>query len=212
MTRRVWMLLIMVAGVAGCTPTYRVHVNTFSELKEPLTRGTAIYVAVDPNSPNPILAERMAAEIRTILQNLGYGAAEEPKAARYTLTFRTGVNSSSYVDYLPVARPFGGFYGRYGGFYRGFGFGYNSYVPYVETAYTHWLEERLYGQDDILKGKNQPLWIGEAAVGTDEPELRRAVNYLLVGLMDYLGTETEHWVTVKLKADDPRVLALAEGP
>ena len=54
------------------------------------------------------------------------------------------------------------------------------------------------------------VWLGEAQVGTDDPELRQAVNYLLVGLMDYFGTDTRKWVSVTLKRDDPRVLGIME--
>jgi hypothetical protein len=211
MTRSVLMLLMAAAGAAGCTPTYRVHVNTFSQFKEPLNQGASINVAFDPNSRNPILAGKIASRIGTMLQDLGYGAAEKPEAARYTLTLRAGVDASGYLDYMPISRPFGGYYGHYGGFHRGFGYGYTTYVPYVDTVYTHWLEMRLYGPGGTTKGKI-PLWIGEAAVGMDDPETRQAVNYLLVGVMEYFGTDTAQWVTVTLKKDDPRVLALADLP
>jgi len=211
MTRRVLMLLLAAAGTAGCTTTYRVHVNTFSQLKEPLSKGNSIYVAIDPNSRNPILAGRIAGKMRAILQDLGYSAAEKPEAAQYTLTFRAGVDTSNYLNYTPVSRPYGGYYGPYG-FHHGFGWGYTTYVPYIETVYAHWLETRLYSQGDIIKGKAQPLWIGEAVLGMDDPELRQAVNYLLAGLMEYFGADTQRWVTVTFKKDDPRVLAVAEAP
>jgi hypothetical protein len=211
MTKRVLMLLMAAAGAAGCTPTYRVHVNTFSQFKEPLNPGASINVAVDPNSRNPILAEKMASKTATMLQDLGYSAAEKTEAAPYTLTFRAGVDISDYLDYIPISRPFGGYYGFHGGFHRGYGFGYTTYAPYVETVYTHWLEMRLYGPGGAAKGKT-PLWIGEAVVGMEDPEMREAVNYLLVGLMEYFGTDTGRWVSVAIKKDDPRVLALAEIP
>ncbi|MCX5644760.1 MAG: hypothetical protein NTZ17_08745 [Phycisphaerae bacterium] len=211
MTRRVLMLLIAAAGAAGCTPTYRVHVNTFSQAKEPLSQGASINVAFDPNSRNPILAGKIASKIGTMLQDLGYRAAEKSEAAQYTLTFRAGIDVSDHLDYMPMSRPFGGYYGFYGGGRRGYGFGYTTYLPYVETVYSHWLEMRLYGPGGATKGKI-PLWIGEAAVGLEDPETRQAVNYLLVGLMEYFGADTDQWVTVTLKKDDPRVLALAEMP
>ena len=211
MTKRVLMLLIVAACATGCTPAYRVHVNTFSEFKDPLNQTAPICVAVDPNSRNPILAGKIASKIGTMLQDLGYRAAEKSEAAQYTLTFRAGVDVSDHLDYMPMSRPFGGYYGLHGGFHRGFGFGYTTYVPYVETVCTHWLEIRLYGPGGATKGK-PPLWIGEAAVGMEDPEMREAVNYLLVGLMEYFGTDTDQWVTVTLKRDDPRVRALAEMP
>ncbi len=209
MTKRVLILLLAAVGAAGCTPTYRVHVNAFSQFKEPLGRGAAIYVAVDPGSRNPILAQKIATKIGKMLQDQGYNAADKAEGAQYTLTFRAGVNASSYLDYMPVARPFGGYYGFYGGgFYPGFGFGYTAYQPYIETVYAHWMEMRLYQGPG--KDQTQPVWIGEAVVGMDEPELRRAVNYLLVSLLEYFGEDTEHWVSVKFKEDDPRILAVAE--
>lgn len=216
MTRRV-LILLAALGAAGCTPTYRVHVNTFSQLKQPLGQGASLYVAVDPNSRNPILAARIDGKIRSLLQERGFDIAEKAAGAEYTVTFRAGINATSYLDYYPVSRPFGGYYGGfyggyYGGFYRGFGFGYTSYVPYIETVYAHWIEMRLYGPGNAGKARGQPVWIGEAVVGMDEPELRRAINYLLVGLMDYFEEDTERWVTVTLKDKDPRILALEEIP
>jgi hypothetical protein len=209
MIRYALTLILVAACGAGCTPTYRVHVNTFSQFDEPLSQGQSIFVAVDPNSRNPILGRQIAAKIGTMLEDLGYRAAKQPEDARYTLTFRAGVDSSEYLSYMPVSRPYGGYYGLYGsGFHRGFGWGYTTYMPFIETVYTHWLEARLYGQSDIIKGKTQPLWIGEALVGMDDPELRQAVNFLLVGLMEYFGTDTGRWVTTKLEKDDPRVLAV----
>ena len=210
MTKRVLILLLTAAGAAGCTPTYRVHVNTFSQLQEPLGQGTSIYVAADPNSRNPILAQRIGVKIRTMLEDLGYNASEKAAGAQYTLTFRAGLNASSYLDYLPVSRPFGGYYGFYGGgFHHGYGFGYSTYVPYIETVYSHWLEMRLYGPREAGKDKSQPVWIGETMVGMDDPEMRQAVNYLLVGLMEYFGADTRRWVSLTLKQTDPRVEGLA---
>jgi hypothetical protein len=210
MTRRTLTLLLVAAGAAGCTPTYRVHVNTFSQFKEPFSPGASIYVATDPNSRNPILAQRIAAKIRSMVEDLGYTAADKAEGAQYRLTFRAGVNTSSYLDYMPVYRPFGGYYGAYG-FRRGYGFGYgySVYEPYVETVYGNWLEMRLYGPGSISK-ERPPVWIGEAVVGMDEPETRRAVDYLLVGLMEYFGADTRRWVTMTLKENDPRVEGLAE--
>ena len=210
MTRRALTLLLVAAGAAGCTPTYRVHVNTFSQLQEPLGSETSIYVVVDPNARNPILAGTIAAKIRTMLQDRGYATAEKAEGAQYRLTFRVGVNASSYLDYMPVYRPFGGYYGYYG-LHRGYGFGYgySVYEPYVETVYGNWLEMRLHGPGNVPKEK-PPVWIGEAVVGTEDPEMRQAVNYLLVGLMEYFGVDTHRWVTVNLKENDPRVEGLAE--
>jgi len=208
MTRTTLLLLLAAAAGAGCTPTYTVHVNTFSEIKEPLSRTTPIYVSVDPNSRNPILADVIAAKARALLQEHGYTSSEKAEGAGYLLTFRAGIDSTRVLDYLPAYRPYGGFYGFYGG-YRHFGYGYSTYVPYVETVYAHWMEMRLFAQDPKAKDKTRPFWIGEAVVGRSDAELRESINYLLIGLFDHFGADTQRWVSIRLKDNDPRVEGLA---
>jgi hypothetical protein len=210
MTRHVLMLLIVAACAAGCAPAYTVHINTFSEIKEPLSQTAPIYVSSDPNSRNPILADVMAAKTRTLLREHGYTVAEKAGGAGYVLTFRAGIDSTRVTDYMPVSRPFGGFYGRFGSGFRGMGYGYTTYVPYLETVYVHWLEMRLYRQGENVKDKPRPIWIAEAVVGRSDAELRESINYLLVGLTEYFGADTRRWVTTTFKENDPRIQGLAE--
>jgi hypothetical protein len=209
MTRYVAMLMAVAAVAAGCTPTHTVHVDTFSRLTGPLPQGTTIYVSADPNSPNPILAETIASKLRTLLQERGYTPAGKGQQASYMLTFRAGIDPARVLDYAPVYRPYGAYYG-FGGFHHGFGYGYSAYVPYIETVYAHWLETRLYPQGENVKGRPEPVWIGNAVVGLNTPELRAAINYLLVGFIEYFAADTQRWVHVRLKENDPHVLAVAE--
>jgi len=210
MTRLVSILLLVAGLGAGCTPVYTVHVNTFAEIKEPLSQTASIYVSADPNSRNPILADIMAAKIRTLLQEHGYTPAEKAEGARHILMFRAGIDTTRVMDYMPVSRPLGGFYGFHGGRFRGMGYGYTTYVPYLDTVYVHWLEMRLFGQGPNVKDKTRPVWIAEAIVGRSDAELRDSVNYLLIGLMEYFATDTKRWVSMRLPEDDPRVQGLAE--
>lgn len=215
MTRPAWMLVAMTAALGGCTPSYRVHVNTYSELDGPLDPATPIYVAVDPNSQNPILRRQIASKIRDLLSGDGYNPVEKPQTAAYTLTFEVGIDSERVLDYAPVSRPFGGYYGGYSGGGFGWGLGYSTYTPYINTIYTHWLRMRLYATKDtdqkaesgeaVRPDGRQTVWLGEALVGTESPELREAVNYLLVGCVQYFGVDTEEWATITIKKDDPRI-------
>jgi hypothetical protein len=57
------------------------------------------------------------------------------------------------------------------------------------------------------------VWLGEAMTGTEDPELREAINYLLVGCIEYLGKDTAEWVTMRIERDDPRILGIGgNGP
>jgi len=218
MTKLTWLLVAATATLTGCTPSYKVHVNTYSELDGTLNQGAPIYVAADPNSQNPILRRQIASKIRDLLSGDGYNPVESPEAAAYTLTFEIGINSERVLDYMPINQPYGGFYGGHHGRF-GMGFGYSTYVPYIDTIYTHWLRMRLYATKDATRNTEdgqtaqmsgrQTIWLGEALVGTESPEFREAVNYLLVGCIQHLGVDTEEWVSMTIKEDDPRILGIS---
>ncbi|MEN6423865.1 MAG: DUF4136 domain-containing protein [Phycisphaerales bacterium] len=219
MGRSAWILVAVAACAAGCTPTYRVHVNTYSDLAEPLSQRAPIYIAADPNSANPILRRQIASKVRDLLKGDGYHPTENAQAAAYVLTFEMGIDSQRVVDYTPIYGPVGGYY--YGGHGRRFGWGmaYTTYVPYVDTVYTHWLKMRLYAaananQPADANGVAQPseskmVWLGEASLGMGSPEAREAANYLLAACIEYFGADTREWVTVAIREDDPRISGIA---
>ena len=66
------ILLTISICAAGCTTTYRVHVNGFSELDKPISDKASIYVTVDPNSQNPIFDKEIKAKIEMLLKSHGY--------------------------------------------------------------------------------------------------------------------------------------------
>ncbi len=219
MGRATWVFIAVATCTAGCTPTYRVHVNTYSDLAEPLSRTAPIYVAADPNAQNPILRKQIASKIRDLLEGNGHNPVEKAQTGAYALTFEVGIDSQRVVDYAPVYGPFAGYYyhGRHRGRF-GWGFGYETYVPYIDTVYTHWLKMRLYAATEASRQADadevsQPpegkmVWLGEATLGTGNPEVREAVNYLLAACLEYFGADTREWVAVAIRKDDPRILGI----
>lgn len=212
MTGHVPTLILAAACVAGCTPSYRVHVNTFADPNTPVTQGASVYVVQDPNAGNPILGRLMASKINELLQGYGDNPVAMADRANYLLTFEAGFSSSQVVDFTPVYRPFGGFSGGFGGRFGHGGFGYTTYMPYIDTVYVHWLRMKLYTKDGAALNQANVVWLAEAVTGADNPELRQAVNYLLVACMEHLGVDTGQWVTMTIKRDDPRVLGVAAEP
>jgi hypothetical protein len=200
--------MLVAACAAGCTPSYRVHVNTYAEPGTSVSPGVSIYVTTDPNAANPILTRSIEAKIRELLEGCGYNPVKTRQAGDYLLTFRAGLDSERVLEYAPLYRPRGGFYG---GHFGRWGLGYTMYQPYVDTVYTHWLRMRLLAKDGGTTNGENVVWVGEAITGTDDPELREAVNYLLVGCMEYFPEDTGKWVTERIREDDPRILAILEG-
>ncbi len=201
-----WAIILTgaVLVASGCAPSYRVYVNGYSELTEPIAHNARLFVATDPNSGNPIFDRQIKRSAETLLRGYGYGVTETAGTADYEIRFQVGTKSETITGYTPAYRPYLGARGGYG---DGLFFGYRMYTPYVDTVYDQWLILKLFptGPD-----ANEPVWVGEATLDTDQAELRQTVDYLLVGCIEYLGVDTGHMVRVTIKRDDPRILSITE--
>jgi hypothetical protein len=192
---------------AGCTTTYRVHVNGFSELDQPISDKASIYVTLDPNSQNPIFDKEIKAKIEMLLKSHGYIPAPNAELADYRLAFHAGLDSHRVTDYMPLHRPFMGFHNRFRGDYN---VGYTSYIPYSQTIYDQWLVIKVFSTGGTAASEaGQVVWIGEAMTGTSDADLRHVVNYLLVAGFEYFGVDTKRQMTLIIDTDDPRIIQIA---
>ena len=204
------ILLTIPIYATGCTPTFRVHVNGFSELDQPIKDTASIYVTVDPNSRNPIFDKEIKSKIEILLKSHGYIPAPNVEQADYRLAFHVGLDSRRVTGYTPLHRPFIGFHDRYWGDYN---FGYVRYVPYFETLYDQWLVMKVFGtgRDDASEA-GQVVWIGEATTHTSVADLRRVVNYLLVAGFEYFGADTKRQMILKVGPEDPGIIQITTLP
>jgi hypothetical protein len=205
-----WAIVLALAavGATGCTQSYIVHVDAFADPDKPVTQGASICVVMDPNAGNPILRRQVGSKIGELLRDYGYTTVETRQAATYLLTFEMGLNSDQVLDYVPMYRPFGWYYGRPFG---RMGFGYSTYVPYIDTVFVHWLRIKVLTKDGATIDQANVIWLGEALLGSDSPDLRQAINYLLVACIDHFGQDTGRWVAETINVDDPRIAGMTEG-
>jgi hypothetical protein len=200
------MLVFLLICVTGCTTSYRVHVNGFSEFTEPIKEKESIYVAMDPNSQNPIFDREIRDKIELLLKWYDYVPTETIKDADYRLVFQVGVGSHKVFGYMPLYHP-SGFY--HGGYERGYDFGFTTYIPYYYTLYDQWLVMKLFSLKHTVTSTTEHLdWIGEAMTDTNVADIRRAVNYPLVGCFEYFGVDTEKQVNLTIKKNDPRIVEI----
>ena len=201
------ILLTISICAAGCTTTYRVHVNGFSELDQPISDKASIYVTVDPNSQNPIFDKEIKAKIEMLLKSHGYIPAPDVEPADYRLAFQLGLDSHRVSGYTPLYRPSIGFHDRYWGEYD---FGFTSYVPYFDTYYNQWLVMKVFATGRTAASETgQVVWIGEAMTDTSVADLRQVVNYLLVAGFEYFGVDTKRQMALTIGPDDPRIIRIS---
>jgi len=201
------ILLTISICAAGCTTTYRVHVNGFSELDQPISDKASIYVTVDPNSQNPIFDKEVKTKIEMMLKSHGYIPAPDVEPADYRLAFQLGLDSHRVSGYTPLYRPSIGFHDRYWGEYD---FGFTSYVPYFDTYYNQWLVMKVFATGRTAASETgQVVWIGEAMTDTSVADLRQVVNYLLVAGFEYFGVDTKRQMALTIGPDDPRIIRIS---
>jgi len=201
------ILLTIPIYAAGCTTTFTVHVNGFSELDQSIGDEASIYVMVDPNSQNSIFDKEIKAKIEMLLKSHGYVPAPDVEPADYRLAFQVGLDSHRVTGYTPLHRPYMSFHRRFSGDYD---FGYTTYIPYTETIYDQWLVMKVFATGGNAASEDRKIvWIGEAMTDTSVADLRQIVNYLLVAGFEYFGADTKKQMTLTISPNDPRITRIS---
>ncbi|MCX5804896.1 MAG: hypothetical protein NT010_02340 [Proteobacteria bacterium] len=75
-----------------------------------------------------------------------------------------------------------------------------------------WLSLKIIdGKDYRDLGKTTDVWIGEASVTGESPDLRDMINYLIIGILDHFGENTGKELFVNIQEDDPRIKTILTG-
>ena len=201
-----FILAITSIGITGCTTGYRVYVNGFSELDGPIRDKASICVTVDPNSQNPIFDKQIKARIEELLKWYSYVPVAALELCDYRLAFQVGMDSRQASGYAPLYHPYVGLHGRY---WRGYHFGYSTYVPYYDTLYDQRLVMKVFAHDRSNESAEEKIvWVGEAMTSTSGDDIRRVVDYLLVGCFEYFGVDTTRQRSLIVAENDPRIIQI----
>ena len=192
---------------AGCTNGYRVYVNGYSEQAEPIGQNAKIYVSShDPNSKNPIFDNQVKAKIEALLESHNYVPVSDINESEYVLSFHIGMDSHGYYEYEPFFHPYFGFHS---GYWSGYDFGYTTYYPYYDTYYDKWFSMKVSARNGTMDSKDwKAVWVGEASVSTGSDDMRRVIDYLLVGCFHYFGVDTSRQKSIVITEYDPDILKI----
>jgi hypothetical protein len=189
----------------GCTPTYRVYFNGYSESSGPLAKDAPIAVVTDPNARNPVLNSQIAVKIERLLKNEGYRVVPLDQA-QYRVNFHLGMRTGEVIGYMPYQEFYWGGHRWHGGY----GFGYMA--PYVDTYFDQRLSMRLTQATPGEPNEGKVVWVGEAMTQTEETDLRRAADYLLVACIQEFGLDTHGQQVIVIREDDPRIQDIQSLP
>lgn len=190
----------------GCTAGYRVHVNGFSERYRQIKDKSSVFVSEDPNSQNPIFDKEIKEKIKELLKWYDYVPVSAVEKADYRLTFQVRMDSHHSSGFTPLHHPYAGFRT---GYWRDYHFGYTTYVPYYDTFYDQRLIVKVFERKKSPESDSeQVVWFGEAMVSTSGDDIRRTIDYLLVGCFEYFGADTTRQKSLYVTEKDPRIIRI----
>lgn len=200
--KKLCLILICLSFVTtGCTYGYRVSINGYSELTQPIEPNAPFYVSTnDPNSLNPIFDNQIKSKIEALLKKHNYTVVPDINDSEYIISFRAGSNAHDYYNYEPR---YSTYFGYHHGYWSGYDFGYYAYIPYYDTYYNKWLSMKVSERNN-----NKTVWVAEAATSTGTDDMRKIIDYLLVGCFRYFGADTSRKRSFVITEDDPVILEI----
>ncbi len=175
--------------LSGCAETYSIHINCNSDANNPVPPTARIFVEVEPNAENPLLANEVRAKIEKLLLKNSYEVVPDPCAADYQLSSNFGTAPREAMNYEKRSYSASGTRGP------------GTYMPYLEMNVDHWIQLKLYRADKVV-------WTGEARAMQQYIDERKMVDYLLVGVFEYFAHDSHGEQNMPIKEDDPRVTDL----
>ncbi len=201
--KKLCLILVCLSFITtGCTYGYRVSVNGYSELTQPIEPNATFYVSTnDPNSLNPIFDKQIKSKIEALLKRHNYTVVHDINDSQYVISFRLGSNQENYYSYEPRQNVY---FGYHYGYWSGYDFGYTTYIPYYDTYYHKWLSMKVSARKDNTDYINdKAVWVGEAKISSGNDDMRKIIDYLLVGCFRYFGADTSRKRNFVLTEDDP---------
>jgi hypothetical protein len=186
---------ILVCVVTGCTQSYSVLVNGYSETTKSIPDNARIYVFADPDSENPIFDNQIKAKIVKFLADSNYLPVDDVNS-EYRLVFKFRASAQQELDYEYV-----GIGAGLNGYNNVTGIGTLRYIPTLRYEWSQWLKVSVYRGNTLV-------WIGKAEASQYYKDERQAVDYLVVALFSRFGQDTKKQEVITISPDDPRFMAL----
>ena len=174
---------------AGCASAYPVRFNGYSR-QAGFPCGKTFFVSRNANTGNALLDGEIGDKINALLKARGYRAADRAQA-EYIVTYGYALTGQDPSDIKPG---YSVSVGAGTGFTRGSSVSTSLVFPGSArraTSYTYTLTVSVYAAQPYRADEYPaPLWTGEATTTTDEPDIRGAVDALLVPMASHFGEDT----------------------
>jgi len=199
--------LLLILLFTSCSSKYYVGVNGYVDKDKVVVPSKSIYVITNTQAPNPLLAKEVSTKIENYLRANGYNVTNELENSDYVLSsafdIDSGVTKSYSGSYTTTSYKLNIHTGKY------------ELIPKTRSysgsrkEYTRYLVLVLLDTKELIStGEAMPLWVAEVNSSGSNPDLRSAIDYLLVAALDYYGEDTQGRKVQSLSIRDDRVQKL----
>lgn len=218
--KKIFFVLFLALFLSGCATVYRIRFNGYlssTQTQPPIPPGTSFYVVEDKNARNSIFEAEIKSKIESLLSQKGYRIVPYEQAD-FHLSFIYSMSSGRTVtEITPVYHS-----GETGAIqtYTSTGKtrtsyitypGYTTYIPQEFTLYTSSLVLEVLDANLFRSTKEEKkVWIGEATNTSGDPDLREAVNYLLIAAFGHFGENTHKSMTIDVSKKNPQLKKLLQ--
>jgi hypothetical protein len=200
----IFLLFLFLFLAFGCTsvPRYDITLNGYLD-PDPTKRiapASALHILQDPNRENPLLEKEVAHQLEAELEKQGY-AITSLEEADYCIRFHYGMGADRQVRYEYRDMPGFGPYPYYGYRYDPWCYPFTGarVVTWVGTEYSMILVLQAFDAKAYRKDASISMyWVGEALCIHSSPDLRTALPYMILALMNHFGKDTVQGIQVSI--------------
>lgn len=193
-----FLLITVLLTLNACTPLfYAVKVNGFTGGSPAIHNEKKIFVFKNEKAINPLIEDEISGKIKIALKMKGYTPIEQWSDADYVLLFNYGIDqgnthSSSYSYGVTDLNIFTGQLEQ------------NTKVgSRTDTVYNRQFLLRLFEAKGFSE-ESKPVWIGEVNSRGSNSDLRKVIDYLIVGAFEHFGIDTGKQIRHRyLSTDNP---------
>lgn len=183
---KIIILLIFLNLICGCL-TYPAHyvvkVNGYTGGKPGIQSNKTVIVFRNPKAQNPLLEEEIASKITIALKSKDFIPSDASNGSEYILFFSYGIGpGSTYTSTFSYE-------GTRLNIFTGRLEPTTEVGSSVSTVYTRRLFLNLYELKGLSEN-SKPVWVGESYSTGSSSDLRKVVDYLILGAFEHFGEDT----------------------
>lgn len=188
-----FIVALLILNACALQTRYKVKVNGFTGGKHAIPSGKKIFIYKNEKAVNPLFEDEIGEKIKIALKTKGYIPVKQISNADYVLHFGYEIDQgSTYSKIYSQSKVNEGNYELNvftGQFEKTSPTTTTRVGSRAETIYSRQLLLKLFEVNGPSK-ISKPVWVGEVNSSGSSSDLRKVIDYLILGAFEHFGEDT----------------------